>query len=236
MVDSVSKLLEVLKVCDEMGVETAPAEVAVGVFVVPLLSWYSRDFISREARKERASQTDAEQKITIDQWIKWPFPGGSDDAWKFFMRTNEPVLRATLVAKSAFERWSQLKAHVLTMTHFMTRPDLPLDWTIPGIWDYIGCDGLDEQIRAVGSDVHVYGHACTGSQSTVLDGLSYVHNYVGSTDKHRPGMAPFCVFDRGEVMPARQPVQKEGFNFQPIKRPEAPEPGGEEQTLPRMGG
>ena len=38
--------------CDELGVETAPAEVAAGVFLVPMFSWYSRDFVPRERRKE----------------------------------------------------------------------------------------------------------------------------------------------------------------------------------------
>uniref|UniRef100_A0A7S4QD74 J domain-containing protein n=1 Tax=Alexandrium monilatum TaxID=311494 RepID=A0A7S4QD74_9DINO len=205
MVDSVSKLLEVLKVCDELGVETAPAEVAGGVFVVPMLSWYSRDFISREVRKQHASETDAEAKVTIDQWIKWPFPAGSDDAWKFFMRTNEAALRAVLLAKTAFERFSSVQAQVLTMTHFLTRAELSIDWTIPGIWDYIGCEGLDEQIRAIGSDLHVYGRACTGHPATTLEGVHYVHNYIGSTEKHRPSMAPFCIYNRGDVLPAVQP-------------------------------
>ena len=29
------------------------------------------------------------------------------------------------------------QATVLTMTHFLTRPELDIDWTIPGVWDYI---------------------------------------------------------------------------------------------------
>merc|ERR1719326_2199905 len=94
--DSVSKLLELLQACDELGVETAPAEVAEGVFVVPLFSWYSRDFVDRNLKREKATQTDADAKVTIDQYVKWPFGCGSDDAWKFFMRMNEASLRATL--------------------------------------------------------------------------------------------------------------------------------------------
>jgi len=225
LIDSVSKLLEVLQVCDEMGIETAPAEVAAGVFVVPMYSWYSRDFVPRERRREMASQTDAEAKVTIDPWIKWPFPCGSDDAWKFFMRMNETALRATLASKSAFERFTDKKAVVITMTHFLTRPDLDIDWTVPGIWDYVGCDGLDEQIRAIGSNVHVYGRACIGPTKRELDGLTYVHNYIGSTEKHRPGMAPFCIFDRGQLVPQQQPTQDKGFNFKPLERPVEEVPG-----------
>eukprot|EP00438_Fugacium_kawagutii_P022522 Skav225095 [mRNA] locus=scaffold621:241253:248723:- [translate_table: standard] len=103
-------------------------------------------------RQQRASATDADAKVTIDQWINWPFQCGADDAWKFFMRMNEASLRATLVAKTAFERFCDQPAQVLTMTHFLTRPELSFDWTIPGIWDHIGCEGLDEQVLAGSSD------------------------------------------------------------------------------------
>jgi len=222
MGDSISKFLEVLQVCDDLGIETAPAEVAAGIFVLPMFSWYSRDFISKALRQQHASASDADAKVTIDQWIQWPFQCGADDAWKFFMRMNEASLRATLVAKTAFERFCDQPAQVLTTTHFLTRPELSFDWTVPGIWDHIGCEGLDEQVRTISSDCHVYGRACMGHQVQEIDGLSYVHNYIGSTDQHRPGMAPFCIFDQGTVLPAVQPQQAKGFNFQPIPRPEEP--------------
>lgn len=209
--DSVAKLLEILQLCDELGVETAPAEVAEGVFVVPLFSWYSRDFISRDLRREKAAQTDADAKVTIDQYIKWPFGCGSDDAWKFFMRMNEASLRATLVAKAQYETFSEKPAEVITMTHFLTRPELTFDWTVPGIWDHIGCAGLDEQIRAVGSNVHVYGRACKGGPVTLIDGVSYVHQYVGVLDEQRPGFAPLCIFEKGRSMPPVQPQQGQAF-------------------------
>lgn len=53
---------QVLQVCDELGVETAPAEVAAGLFVLPMFSWYSRDFISKAQRQQHASKSDAEAK------------------------------------------------------------------------------------------------------------------------------------------------------------------------------
>lgn len=42
--DSFSKLLGLLMMCDELQVETAPAIVAGGLSVVPLLSWYNHRF------------------------------------------------------------------------------------------------------------------------------------------------------------------------------------------------
>lgn len=218
--DSLAKLLEVLQVCDDLGVETTPAEVGEGVFVVPFLSWYSRDFISREQRKKSASTADVDQKTTIDQWIKWPFPAGSDDAWRFLMRMNEPSLRGTVIAKSAYERFSGKRAKVLTMTHFLTRTDLPFDWTVPGVWDYMGCSGLDEQVRMLNADVHVYGHSCTGKSTHTHEGVVYVNNYIGMPDQHREGMSPLCILNGSALMPKEQPVQDKGFNFKPVEKPQ----------------
>ena len=42
-----------------------------------------RPFPPRLGLRDRAGRT---AEVTIDQWIQWPFPCGSDDAWKFFMR------------------------------------------------------------------------------------------------------------------------------------------------------
>lgn len=42
--DSFCKMLALLRLCDELDIETAPAIVAEGVSVVPLLSWYNSGF------------------------------------------------------------------------------------------------------------------------------------------------------------------------------------------------
>jgi hypothetical protein len=42
--DSVCKLLALLGLCDDLGVVTVPAQVAPGLVLVPLLSWYSSAF------------------------------------------------------------------------------------------------------------------------------------------------------------------------------------------------
>lgn len=39
--DSICKLMAMMNVFDEIGVEMGPAEVAKGLYVVPLYSWYN---------------------------------------------------------------------------------------------------------------------------------------------------------------------------------------------------
>jgi hypothetical protein len=217
--DSISKYLEVLQACHELGVETAPAEVASGVFVVPLMSWPSTDFISHKKRKELAAKSDLNAKGNLDSWATWPFSGGVDDAWRYFMRMNEAPLRTVLCAKSQYERFGE-KAQIITMSHFLPRSELRFDYTVPGIWDHIGCPGIEDQIRAVGSKLHVYGRSCVPTKKKIED-VWYIHNPIGTPDQHRPGMAPLCIFDGGNIMPESQPTPAEGFNFTPVARPES---------------
>lgn len=216
--DSISKYLEVLQACHDLGVETAPAEVATGVFIVPLMSWPNRDFVSHKRRKELATKSDQNATVNLDSWAVWPFDGGPDDAWKYLMRMNEAPLRAVLCAKSQYERLGE-KAQIITMSHFLPRNELRFDWTVPGIWDHIGCSGIEDQIRAIGSKLHVYGRSCVPTQKMIED-VWYVHNPIGMPDQHRPGMAPLCVYEGGKMMPDSQPKPANGFNFQPQKRPE----------------
>ena len=42
--DSIAKLAAMHNVCQEVGADIGPAEVAQGVFVVPMFSWYNHQF------------------------------------------------------------------------------------------------------------------------------------------------------------------------------------------------
>jgi hypothetical protein len=44
------QMIALLDMCDELGVETSPAEVAEGVFIIPLFSWYNSSFDEADPR------------------------------------------------------------------------------------------------------------------------------------------------------------------------------------------
>lgn len=46
----VCKLLGLLAMCDELGIDTVPAEVAPNLRIVPLHSWYSHTFDLNDPR------------------------------------------------------------------------------------------------------------------------------------------------------------------------------------------
>lgn len=48
--DSICKMLALWALCDELGVDIAPAEVTLGVWVAPLFSWYAHTFDVRDPR------------------------------------------------------------------------------------------------------------------------------------------------------------------------------------------
>ena len=63
------KLIALLDICDELGVDTAPAEVAEGVFVVPLFSWYSSTFDEADPRPGGAMMMDMAISIDLPPYI-----------------------------------------------------------------------------------------------------------------------------------------------------------------------
>ncbi|EFJ52846.1 hypothetical protein VOLCADRAFT_86219, partial [Volvox carteri f. nagariensis] len=89
--DSFCKLWALLAECDELGVETVAAEVAPGVVVVPLLSWYSATFDTADPRPGR---------YQFDSWCRWPVR--DLDLWQVMLRLND-------VSLAAVGRWQQYK-------------------------------------------------------------------------------------------------------------------------------
>jgi UDP-2,3-diacylglucosamine pyrophosphatase LpxH len=77
--DSVCKLLALLKELDHIGVDTGPAEVARGVFIVPLYSWYNYQFDEEDPFPG---------KYRFDRFCKFPM---KDEVWQWFLAMNEQV-------------------------------------------------------------------------------------------------------------------------------------------------
>lgn len=166
--DSLEKLHAVLELCAELGVRTAPAPFA-GAWVVPLFSWYDPAF-------DVAGEGEADE---LEGWsdryfCRWPAGAGSPAAT--FLRMNLPRLRG-------------YAAPVVTFSHFVPRPDLlpPVrNLLFRGLPLVAGDEGIERQLRAVGSRVHVFGHTHIPCDREI-DGVRYLQNHF------RPGPAPFAL-------------------------------------------
>merc|ERR1712078_443438 len=134
-----------------MGVDTAPAEVAEGLFVVPLYSWYNAEFDERDPRPGR---------LRHDSFCRFPFT--DESVWDFFLRLNHTRAGPGTRFKRA------PGDHVFTCSHFLPRAELPVPWggASRDLAKAMGCKELDLQVQEVEADVHVFGHSHINTDST----------------------------------------------------------------------
>jgi predicted phosphodiesterase len=157
--DSVQKFHAVLDRCDSLGVHTRPAR-AGEAWVVPLLSWYHESF---DVRGDGVAE---ELEAWADRYFcRWPEGLGRID--RFFLGLNTPHVHA-------------YDAPVVSYSHFVPRLDLvpPVRWLhFKGLPLVAGSAGIEEQVRRVGSKVHVFGHTHIPEDRTIL-GVRYVQHWL----------------------------------------------------------
>lgn len=205
--DSRAKFFEILKLCASLSVHTSPAALlaqTAKLWIVPLFSWYRKpEEGSRSLFVEKAG--DENQDIWADDhFTRWHSLGAGMSVADMFLRMNETnVLR-------------RYDAPVISFSHFLPRPEL-MFWTreeaaaVPkdkiirdpnpsfNFSRVAGCAGLEKQIRALNSRVHVYGHQHR-NRDRCLDGTRYVSHCLGYPHERENGQihhveqAPFPVW------------------------------------------
>jgi len=166
--DSIAKLNALLADCDELGVDVVPAPVCEGLFVVPLLSWYSADFDEADPFPN--------PRMGFDSRCKWPIDP-DEQVWRYMQKLNEEHLQ------------QHFDGTVLTCSHFLPRRELPWDTTLRNTAKVVGNERIDEQVRALGSKLHVYGHS-RRKYAQVHAGVRYVNMPVGFDNERIPGKEP----------------------------------------------
>lgn len=130
-----------------------------GVTIVPLLAWYDYSF------GEPSSELKA---IWMDyRACRWPVGFTEKDVTAHFSSMNGPF--ATNGGK------------VITYSHFLPRLDLMPSY-IPCVsrqlYPVLGSTGLDRELRALKSSLHVYGHSHV-NRNVTIDGVTYINNAFG---------------------------------------------------------
>jgi predicted phosphodiesterase len=156
--DSMQKFHAVLRLCDQVGVRTAPARVGPA-WVVPLFSWYDPSF------DVHGEGVEEELEAWSDRYFcRWPAGIGRID--EAFLRMNEPHVR-------------RYDGPVITFSHFVPRPDLVPSvhgLRFKGLPLVAGSEGLEAQIRLIQPRVHVFGHTHIPADR-VIGGVRYVQHY-----------------------------------------------------------
>lgn len=155
--DSIAKLHAIIAECDELGVDIFPAPVCEGVTILPLFSWYSAEFDEKDPFPDPNAH--------YDKHCKWPMDPDLQ-VWKYMAKLNESFL-----AKPYF-------GTVISFSHFLPRKGLPFDASRKNSAKAVGCEMLEEQLRAAGSKLHVYGHS-RSRFGGMLQGVRYANMPLG---------------------------------------------------------
>ncbi|UAA37453.1 metallophosphoesterase [Paraneptunicella aestuarii] len=173
---SFQKYYDICEVAEETGVLMEPYHDG-GVSIVPLLGWYDFSFAEPS-------------KMLLDTWMdfrlcRWPDELGQEDITQFFIERNEPYLDVK-------------NETVISFSHFLPRIDLmppyiPQNYRF--VYPALGSNMLEEQVRRLDPDIHVYGHSHVNRHVTI-DGVKYINNAFGYPSEHNISMKELlCVYE-----------------------------------------
>lgn len=157
--DSLEKFDRIKKVAAEHGIRTEPVHRGL-LSIVPLLGWYDYSFGLPSRELQRA-------------WVDFGacrWPEGFDQAaiTGYFVSLNEPHL-------------SVRNQTIISFSHFLPRIDL-MPFTIPEskrtLYPVLGTVRLEEQIRRLAADIHIYGHSHINMRN-YKDRTIYINNAFG---------------------------------------------------------
>jgi predicted phosphodiesterase len=165
-VNSIDKFFQLLTIGRECGVVTEPKSLN-NLRVIPLYSWYDLSF----------------GKLSDELLAKWM--DFSHCRWPETLKTPTAQNRFFLQKNNLQE--TPVDQTVITFSHFLPRIDV-MPGYIPhkfrDIYPVLGSPLLDQQIRALDSKIHIYGHSHVNRKLT-LEGVQYINNAFGYPSETR---------------------------------------------------
>lgn len=191
--NSLDKLKELEKICDEIGVCTKPKLINDAVWIVPLLSWYHKSFdCEPDVTHIKLPQVEA-MASDFRRCIFPPhLPHFSEELARHFDGMNSDMP----------DRQEHHK--MITFSHFIPRQDLLPEKRFlfyPHLPKMSGSRFLHERICALKPDIHVFGHTHIAWDSVCDDGVRYIQGPLAYPGERSSGMnggpnfTPFLLYD-----------------------------------------
>ena len=212
---SVSKIRDLLAICEEMGVRTRPGKVGDGLWIAPLHSYHHRGF-DTEPEVDAPEVPPVERVMNDFRFARWPdnlsditddvarwCDGLNDHGWDEFVASIEPGDK------------------VLSFSHFLPRLELIPEKRMlfyPRLAQASGSEFLRKRVDTLkarvneGNLTHAFGHTHFGWNQT-LDGVRYVQAALATPSEwsKRPrsleigeftnlSEEPLCVYEHGEFV------------------------------------
>jgi predicted phosphodiesterase len=147
------------------GILMGPVDIGP-ISIVPLYGWYDYSF---------GDPGDELISIWRDYFAcTWPENFNERVITRHFTAMNEQFLEAA-------------NQHIISFSHFMPRIDLMPPFIPPErriLYPVLGTSLLEEQIRRLGSAIHIYGHTHV-NRKVLKDGVLYINNAFGYPDETR---------------------------------------------------
>jgi len=191
--DSIEKFQQVLDLCTRIGVHTRPVRLGTdpaAVWIVPLFTWYVKPEEGEGTLfGPKPGEDPALTAWSDNYFVKWPELRDAETPAAWFLALNEPNLQRTY------------DAPVITISHFLPRQELIFstpeergNWKGPvgdphssfNFSRVAGDSRIDDQIRALGAKVHVYGHQHR-NRFRHIDGVLYVSHCLGYSREREMG-------------------------------------------------
>ena len=172
--DSLDKFYRIIELCKQLDVQIHPGK-AGDYWIVPLFSWYEEEF----------DLENASAGASLDGWGDFHFcawPQQVLPVARFFARLNEVHIEPR-------------RENVISFSHFLPRPDLlPAveHLRFKGLPRVAGCAAIDEQVRALNSALHVFGHSHIRCDH-YIERVRYVHHGLGYPRDRREGEFAFKI-------------------------------------------
>lgn len=183
--NSLEKLHELRSLCRAAGIRVDPFTCSLTgqlVRIIPLLSWYLKPEEGPGSLFLPKPGEDPELRMWADnQRIKWPALPDNQTPAKHLLALNSPPMPGD-------------RLPVISFSHFLPRVELVFsNWerfqTGGGVTGHdrapefnftrvAGCRQLDEQLRKLGSTIHLYGHQHR-NRDRVIDDVRYVSHCLG---------------------------------------------------------
>ena len=181
--NSISKLHDIIALCERCGVGTQPRlltstvdGVQKHVWIIPLYSWYHEDFDDDVSTKGEKIEYWSDFSMCV-----WPESVLNAEEASPSCPTGTPELymlglNDERVERQYFDGLDVNHTTIITFSHFLPRreclPPKSVLW-IKYLPKVVGTTRLDEQIRKIGSNIHVFGHTHI-LWNKMLDGIQYV--------------------------------------------------------------
>lgn len=203
--DSLEKFNAIQALCESCGVITTPVQLGSykKVWLVPLYSWYDD---KDQPHHSLYIEKDYAEDRTDDIWgdfihTRWPSELDMPPA-HWFAEVNEPFLL------------QEYQDPVISFSHFLPRQDLIFHKAVAesmrmarhfdplpefNFSRVAGSTRIDEQLRRLGSTVHIYGHQHRNRLRKV-DGVTYFSHCMGYPKERQRGHVshdantPACVW------------------------------------------